>query len=270
MKELSSNDLHLPFHRYYIKVGRHPSFHRQRLKAWSNTCKRLHPMWEYRLWTDEDNDRIVHEHYVWFLPTYKSFKKPILKVDSVRYMYMHRYGGVYADLDVECLRPMDSLLDAGQVLVPLMSSEYALIHNIPNAWMASVPGHMFWIFMLLNVMKRAKLKDADTRLPEEITGPVPLYETYYNWVENYGVDGLGVTLLAPGLIFPYAWNTKIEAEREVCWAVSSKHNTTACKELLDVKKLGSYTISYWHHSWALTSKEQHLVNAWSGNREEDD
>jgi mannosyltransferase OCH1-like enzyme len=43
-----------------------------------------------------------------------------MRADSARYMYMYKYGGLYADLDMECLRPMDELFGnflAGHVLL---------------------------------------------------------------------------------------------------------------------------------------------------------
>jgi hypothetical protein len=53
-------------------------------------------------------------------------------------------GGVYADLDVEALRPMDELLRGGRPVLAFLSATWWLRHNIPNAWMASPPGHEFW------------------------------------------------------------------------------------------------------------------------------
>ena len=35
----------------------------------------------------------MREQYPWFLSTYNSFEQPILQADSVRYLYMHAFGG---------------------------------------------------------------------------------------------------------------------------------------------------------------------------------
>lgn len=51
---------------------------------------------------------------------------------------------MYADLDVEALRPMDELLRGGRPVLAFLSATWWLRHNIPNAWMASPPGHEFW------------------------------------------------------------------------------------------------------------------------------
>lgn len=47
----------------------------------------------HRLWTDEDNYNLIKDHYAWFLDTYESLSKPVMKADSARYLYMYHIGG---------------------------------------------------------------------------------------------------------------------------------------------------------------------------------
>ena len=64
---------------------------------------------------------------------------------QVRVFYMHRFGGMYADLDMEALRDLTPLLnDSTEPVLAYLSDTWTLRHNIPNAWMASPPGHPFW------------------------------------------------------------------------------------------------------------------------------
>lgn len=74
------------------------------------------PHWRHFLWTDADNERLVKVHYSWFYERYQSFDKNIFRIDSVRYLYLHRYGGIYTDLDNVCLRPFEKLLLGGPPL----------------------------------------------------------------------------------------------------------------------------------------------------------
>ena len=66
---------------------------------------------------------------------------------QVRPFYMHKHGGMYADLDMEALRDLSPLLK-GQtepVFAALMDDPpHSFRHNVPNAWMASPAGHPFW------------------------------------------------------------------------------------------------------------------------------
>src|SRR5690348_15650039 len=75
-----------------------------------------HPDWRYRFWTDHDLRELVRRDYPWFLPIYDGYPKHIERVDAARYFLLHRHGGLYVDLDFECLRPIDELL-AGRELV---------------------------------------------------------------------------------------------------------------------------------------------------------
>ena len=63
-------------------------------------------------------------------------------------MYLHHYGGVYVDLDFESIRPMDQYLEGKQLILGRMGNDIDWEHSIPNALLASVPGHPFWINVL--------------------------------------------------------------------------------------------------------------------------
>jgi mannosyltransferase OCH1-like enzyme len=62
---------------------------------WSQTWCKQYTDWRYHLWTDEENDLFVQKKFPWFYPTYKQLTPAILKADSVRYLYMLHYGGLY-------------------------------------------------------------------------------------------------------------------------------------------------------------------------------
>lgn len=66
----------------------------QRFSAWRTSWVNNHQDWDFRLWTDKDNDALVQEHFPWFLSRYESYEEPVMRADSVRYMYMYRYTSV--------------------------------------------------------------------------------------------------------------------------------------------------------------------------------
>ena len=113
-----------------------------------------HPGWEHKLWTDDENRDFVANHYPWFLEIYDKLPQHIHRVDTVRYMYLHKFGGVYADLDFESIKPMDDYLKDKQLVLGRMGHDNNFEHSIPNAVMASIPGHPFWLqvldFVVLN------------------------------------------------------------------------------------------------------------------------
>jgi hypothetical protein len=67
--------------------------------------KKLHPDWEYKLWTDQDIDSFPWEDKDTFLKA----KNPAMKGDIWGYEIIYKYGGVYIDCDMECIRPLDPI-----------------------------------------------------------------------------------------------------------------------------------------------------------------
>eukprot|EP00038_Savillea_parva_P014365 m.10879 g.10879 ORF g.10879 m.10879 type:complete len:340 (-) comp2788_c0_seq2:174-1193(-) len=64
--------------------------------------------WLHVLWTDADADAFVEKNApYWFLPTLRLYHHPIQRVDIFRYVLLSRVGGLYADLDNECIRTPD-------------------------------------------------------------------------------------------------------------------------------------------------------------------
>eukprot|EP00035_Acanthoeca_spectabilis_P029943 m.7062 g.7062 ORF g.7062 m.7062 type:complete len:356 (-) comp3908_c0_seq2:146-1213(-) len=62
--------------------------------------------WVHVLWSDPEADKLVlTKGPAAFLPTYQGYSHPIQKVDSFRYVLLDLYGGIYADLDNECMGP---------------------------------------------------------------------------------------------------------------------------------------------------------------------
>ncbi|TFK29398.1 hypothetical protein FA15DRAFT_402257 [Coprinopsis marcescibilis] len=127
----------------------------------SNACREMMPDYEYRLWTDESSRTFIAEHYPWFLDIYDGYKFPIQRADVIRYFVLHHYGGIYMDLDIGCLRPIDPLLVYPVVLpktIPVgVSNDLILaekghpfmqqtIHNLvtfDHSWLLNYPTVMF-------------------------------------------------------------------------------------------------------------------------------
>lgn len=89
------------------------------------------------LWTDAKSRELIAEHYPWFLPTFDGYKYKIQRADAIRYFVLHRFGGVYMDLDIGCIRPVDSLLKY-QVILPK-----TIPVGVSNDLMFSTKGHPF-------------------------------------------------------------------------------------------------------------------------------
>jgi inositol phosphorylceramide mannosyltransferase catalytic subunit len=88
---------------HQIWLGRAPVPHE--FTTFSEGWRRLHPDWEYILWTDNGLPEIINEH------VFEAVSSMAGKADVLRYELVWRYGGIYVDMDFECLRPIDVLLE---------------------------------------------------------------------------------------------------------------------------------------------------------------
>ncbi|KAJ7068386.1 nucleotide-diphospho-sugar transferase [Mycena amicta] len=79
-------------------------------KGISQACREMMPDYEYMLWTDESSREFIARHYPWFLNTFDDYSYAILRADAIRYFVLYHYGGIYLDMDIGCLRPLDPLL----------------------------------------------------------------------------------------------------------------------------------------------------------------
>lgn len=64
-----------------------------KFEEWSHSCRQANPDWEWVLWTDEDNMKLVEKYAPWFADTYDALHSEIYRADTARNIYMHVFGG---------------------------------------------------------------------------------------------------------------------------------------------------------------------------------
>lgn len=145
-----------------------------------------------------------------------------MRADFVRFLYMHHHGGVYADLDMECLKPMDTLMSTHSVVLGRMGTNESFSHSVPNAFMASVPHHPFWKFCIANSLMRwmvqLTLHNGVWFGPESITGPVVLKDSVDNYQDYLQENTLmrgRLTILPAGTVYPVDWKALQDAREKV-------------------------------------------------------
>ena len=223
-------------------------------KVWSTSWKKVNPTWEYWFWTDEDNRELVERDYPEFLEAYDSMAYGINRADMVRGLYMHKYGGVYADLDTWCLRPMDQLVTENKAYVAEMSKETHFSQNIPNAWFASSPGHPFWIFFTKIIQQYVfAMAPGEYVQPEQVAGPMLLKQSLDAW--NGLFEGNGdptIAILKAGTIYVDDWHAyEGEEKREEFKAMCPKEDIHQNKVNAQCKQTypKAFALTFWTHSW---------------------
>ena len=211
--------------------------------VWSNSWKRLHPEFTYILWTDDDNRLLVQKYFPWFLPAYDMFPRKIMRIDIIRCIYLYRYGGLYADLDVIPIKSHVTLYQKYAkfaVILGSISNDDDFVHNVPNAWMASKPGHDFW---LMNVNLATQRAYSYPTSAEGVTGPILLKDCYYLWGRSKHSD---IKVLDPGLVFGIDWrNDRPEACSSPDALVKNRTRFEECKAIFP----NMYALTVWSHSW---------------------
>jgi inositol phosphorylceramide mannosyltransferase catalytic subunit len=240
-------------------------------RYWRSTFLENNPDFQCLLWDDADNRAFIKNQFPWFLPVYDQFPAEIFRADAVRPFFLLRYGGLYADIDTECLRPIATMQTSGDVVLGQMGPDLSFEHSIPNAIMASRPSQLFWVLFITMMIARAGESVNPAAIPqgrvESITGSVLLREAleYYRsksetWVREQSQPVIRqlseelqarlyagkVEVLPPTLWYPIDWNDHLHR------ILRSK--LMSQRVILDPAEASalfpnSFLVTYWMHSW---------------------
>ena len=148
------------------------------------TWKENHPDWEYKLWTYEMNREFIEKYDPDFLSVYDNYPRDIQRVDAARYFILRETGGLFVDMDFECFKNIEELLD-GQYCVFGTEPEWhcELLRKemiICNAFMACVPKHGLLIKICEDLKKGNRIiGNTPAKIAVlESTGPFKLTEMY--------------------------------------------------------------------------------------------
>ncbi len=169
----------------------------------SRTWKDMLPGWEYRLWTDDMNREFVKSHYPDFLEKFDTYPNKIQRADAIRYLLLQTYGGLYVDLDFECIDPeFITLLENADFVAGkepyVHARRYGMEYIICNALMASIPSHPFLEHTIQRMMTHPQgwnVRDVGDILAS--TGPFLLTDAYKTYTEKDNE-----TIIEPELRWP--------------------------------------------------------------------
>eukprot|EP00937_MAST-01D_sp_MAST-1D-sp2_P006718 g6718.t1 len=90
----------------------HFTWKTQTLPSWAvgnwESWAQHNPGWKRVLWDDAAVDTFVRQNLPEIMPFWRSAMKPVQRADVFRYLVLLVHGGVYADIDVTCTRPVEA------------------------------------------------------------------------------------------------------------------------------------------------------------------
>ncbi|HLP89579.1 MAG TPA: glycosyltransferase [Nostocaceae cyanobacterium] len=192
------------------------------------TVLKKHPLWEHQFWDEARARKFMSENYAWFLPTFDAYPYDIQRRDAIRYFILYHYGGFYLDMDVECLKPLDDLLEDFELVL-------SKLVNFSNAIMGSVPGHPLWPQVFTELEKR---KDPPQKTNNFLQNSMPYYVGYstgpmllHDCVVAGKFDQIDSVRSCPGYIFepgaPMEENGKIYKSKITSKSYTIHHMTTS-------------------------------------------
>lgn len=117
------------FHSIWLGSPTMPHRWQQCWQTWAT----VHPEWSVRVWTDACLPPLLPRGF-------ETVADPRQRADMLRYALLFLYGGVYVDVDFECLRPLDALLDG---IAAFAASEDG--QSVSIGILGAEPGHpVFW------------------------------------------------------------------------------------------------------------------------------
>jgi inositol phosphorylceramide mannosyltransferase catalytic subunit len=156
--------------------------------GWHQTWRDLNPGFEHRFYDDAACVDFVRAQFPSHLESYLRLPLPILRADLFRYMVLHRLGGVYADIDMECLRSFDRFTRLSGLLLSVETKltdarrrelGYRRRWQLANCVLAAEPGHWFLEMLIDRITDQSAAEARTDDDVEDWTGPRLLTRLYY-------------------------------------------------------------------------------------------
>ena len=144
----------------------------------------------YMCWNLQRCYDLVRYHYPQHIEMYRKYPYHIQRCDAVRYFILHRYGGLYADMDYACNSPWSVVMDEypGDIyLVETPNKAFSDDIHISNSLMFSKPGHIFWskLFIELEMNQTMPIYYSRHMTIMFTTGPSILNRVYSRYRNKY-------------------------------------------------------------------------------------
>jgi mannosyltransferase OCH1-like enzyme len=227
---------------------------------------------------------LLKDRFPYLVDVYDGFENTVRRSDLLRYAVIYEFGGVYSDVDVKNVRPLDIATIRYACILPTETFEHSTLLNdmqmiINTAVLLCRPKHPFFKLLLHN------LQVVNGNLhPVHLTGPGFITRVYMKY-NNLQIDDLNRPKTDNDTNSPYFYkgtrdvedgdglyipNTQYFMDTIDPWIIDKNDNIEDCvdfKLVHDLLKRGcaeyehrrelrkrkkyAFTIHYWTHIWAM-------------------
>lgn len=153
--------------------------------------KSMHPSWNIILYNEKMAQAIIKKYLPQYTNAYQSFQYNVQKADFLRIALVFIFGGFYMDLDIICLKPLDSLREFQLVLgeektVSEAEQQALKLKNrlrIANYMFGGVGGHPFWLLLMKRMAALSAQVISSQQDLLDITGPGLVTDMYHDSIE---------------------------------------------------------------------------------------
>ena len=249
----------------------------QWIQSWTN----VNANWTHVLWTHQMALDLISEEYPDFIPVYMNYSGDIYRADAARQFILHKFGGVYVDLDTECLRPLADIVDTYPcVLGQEPDSHASLLHKrnrtfVTNAFIACHRGHPFLKsvidhlpkaaserglmsmtgpFMVDKVAREYRKSRRRGRHPLFIAPPHYFQPTFDETNRGTFLKQCTLLLAPPGRFKEELTDELVNYDLSVIWKQKVDCTELAHRNFTNLPHAASYTNHHWVHTYWFPSK----------------
>ncbi|KAK2163354.1 hypothetical protein LSH36_81g05009 [Paralvinella palmiformis] len=205
----------------------------RKVTKWIRSWIERNPDWEYWFWTNEDIQTFLTVRYPGYLDMYNGYDKHIKRADAMRYFVLYEFGGVYVDIDMECLSPLDDWVHRFRCFLCEENYEHQslIYHRRDPIIITSIMGcdrhHPFYSDAIHMLPISASITDV-----LEATGPFFLTRVFSNFNRGSSKIDDYITMLPPHYLSPVADPGQEDYFRRHCTALAknSKHSRRSDNE----------------------------------------
>lgn len=155
----------------------------------------LNPNLCHTIWSKDNSTQLIKNYYPEFYELFNRYHYEIQRCDMIRYCILHRYGGLYADMDYKCKKNFEEVFRKyNQYDIYLVNTPNNLNNEtVSNSLMLSyTKNHMFWKMLLLEMNKVFENYNNTSKHIQVMytTGPAILTRMYHIYRYRYKISSL--------------------------------------------------------------------------------